>query len=636
MIFRMAVVMANYRLSVQVIKRSSGRSAVAAAAYRSGERLQDERTAQAHDYTRKGGVLHSEIMAPDNAPDWMRDRGQLWNAVEAAEGRKDAQLAREIQLSLPHELDAETRKALVREFCQTNLVDHGMIADIALHSPSQQGDERNHHAHVMVTMRDLTGDGFGKKNRSWNDSERVEGWREDWARIQNRALERSGSRDRVDHRSLDAQGLDRQPTKHLGPIATEIERSGRASHRGDENRAIDRVNQARDAVRHAASETDRAIAFEKLKFENWAHRKGELLELSLSGNMQAADAKATAERAAFEKAFSQRHEAIQKSLVAQQEALEGRLSATGLRKVVRSLFGLHRRDMAALGAVQDQTVRIDQTKRAGIDEIERRQADQRAGIRSDYQRERDNLTGGVDRARMRREQSNWKAEKDRIQSAPRPHDKQGDEKAKPPTPPVYRDGQTRYETRADEARSGKDRRSMTEKRRDERARYNSAAQDKTPKKDSQARNPIDELAKQAQSRKAAQVRDEARKQVKPDTKQWAQQLKKDAQAFTDERKAKPDRGRNSGRVNFGINNAEPKQAKQRPGDDKARDRTPSATADIFNLGGVTKDVIEQFKGRGSSDPKQAIKRTREAMREADKRDQETQKRMRKRDYDRDR
>ena len=163
--------MADYRLSAQVIKRSDGRSAIAAAAYRSAERLLDERTGLTSDYSRKDGVTHAEIVAPDNTPDWMHDRAQLWNAVEAVERRKDAQLAREVQLSLPHELTDEQRKELVLGFVKEQFVAKGMIADIAIHAPSADGDQRNHHAHVMLTMRTLTNEGFGNKARDWNSPE---------------------------------------------------------------------------------------------------------------------------------------------------------------------------------------------------------------------------------------------------------------------------------------------------------------------------------------------------------------------------------------------------------------------------------------------------------------------------------
>jgi len=162
--------MAIYRLSAQVISRSAGRSATAAAAYRAGVLIEDRRTGQAHDYERRSGVVHAEILAPENMPTWMMDREALWNAVEAVEKRKDAQLSREVQLALPHELDAAERLALVQDYVRQAFVAHGMVADIAIHAPHRQGDYRNWHAHVMLTMRAITVEGFGKKERAWNES----------------------------------------------------------------------------------------------------------------------------------------------------------------------------------------------------------------------------------------------------------------------------------------------------------------------------------------------------------------------------------------------------------------------------------------------------------------------------------
>ena len=154
----------SIHLQAKLIKRSKRKSAVAAAAYRSGQKLIDERAEKTFDYTRRQSVDAVRIMAPYDAPDWAHDRARLWNEVEAVERRKDAQLAREIVLSLPHSLPAKSRADLVWNFATDNFVAHGMVADIALHGPGI-GDPRNFHAHIMLTMRDISPDGFGKKNR---------------------------------------------------------------------------------------------------------------------------------------------------------------------------------------------------------------------------------------------------------------------------------------------------------------------------------------------------------------------------------------------------------------------------------------------------------------------------------------
>ncbi|CRL14578.1 DNA strand transferase [Phaeobacter italicus] len=194
-----------------MISRSQGRSATAAIAYRVAERIEDRRTGLTFDYAARGGVDHTEILAPDHAPDWVRDRSELWNRVEESETRKNSQVAREVRVALPAELTHAQRVELVRAFAQEQFVGRGMIADIALHAPGRDGDDRNHHAHILLTTREIgpegsvPGGGFTTKNRDWNKVEVLEGWREAWARDSNAALERAGIEDRVDHRTLEAQ-----------------------------------------------------------------------------------------------------------------------------------------------------------------------------------------------------------------------------------------------------------------------------------------------------------------------------------------------------------------------------------------------------------------------------------------------
>ncbi|WP_052027052.1 MobQ family relaxase [Rhodovulum sp. PH10] len=240
--------MAIFRLSVSVVKRATGRSAVAAAAYRSGTLLHDDRLGQTFDYRPRHAVMHEAILAPEDAPAWMTDRPRLWNAVEVAEKRKDAQLAREVQVALPHELTPEQRAELVTQFVRDEFVSRGMVADLAIHAPHQQGDERNYHAHITLTMREIDGDGFGKKCRDWNRSELLEHWRENWADRVNAALEREGHEARIDHRSLEAQGIEREPQPKLGPAASEMERCGIQTDRGDMLRAVLARNAERDIL----------------------------------------------------------------------------------------------------------------------------------------------------------------------------------------------------------------------------------------------------------------------------------------------------------------------------------------------------------------------------------------------------
>lgn len=214
--------MAIYHFDASVISRSKGRSATAASAYRVAERVVDHRTGEVHDYTRKHGVAHSEILAPAHAPDWARDRSALWNAVELAERRKDAQVSREVRVALPSELSAEQNRELVRGFVQAQFVARGMVADIALHAPGREGDQRNHHAHIMLTTREIGAEGFGAKNRDWNAKELLVDWRSSWAEHVNQTLERCNVHERVDHRTLEAQR------------AEALERAHAAERRGDE------------------------------------------------------------------------------------------------------------------------------------------------------------------------------------------------------------------------------------------------------------------------------------------------------------------------------------------------------------------------------------------------------------------
>ncbi|HET6344635.1 MAG TPA: MobQ family relaxase, partial [Myxococcota bacterium] len=195
--------MAIFHLTAQVIKRSEGRSVVAAAAYRAAERLVDERLGVVHNFTRKGGVEHREILVPDNAPAWALDRERLWNEVERSEKRIDAQLARELRLALPKELDAQQQVELVRGYLRDHFVSAGMIADLAIHRDNAD----NPHAHILLTMREVGPEGFGKKARDWNRVEALESWREQWALCCNQSLARCGLRSRVTHLSHAARGL---------------------------------------------------------------------------------------------------------------------------------------------------------------------------------------------------------------------------------------------------------------------------------------------------------------------------------------------------------------------------------------------------------------------------------------------
>jgi len=237
--------MAIYHCSVKTVSRSAGRSAPGAAAYRAGVCLEDARTGEVYDYRRKQGVEHTELVFPLGVN---MERSDLWNEAEQAENRKNSTVAREYEVALPEELTPEKRLELVRAFAQHLVERYGVVADLAVHAPGKGGDLRNHHAHILTTTRQVTAEGFGAKTRVLDDkkTKEIENIRSEWAIMTNRALEKGGHEARVDHRSLEAQGVQRDPTQHLGPVATAMERRGERSERGDLNRghAEDRAAQA--------------------------------------------------------------------------------------------------------------------------------------------------------------------------------------------------------------------------------------------------------------------------------------------------------------------------------------------------------------------------------------------------------
>ncbi|MFW2545644.1 MobQ family relaxase [Primorskyibacter sp. 2E107] len=267
--------MASYHLSVKTIKRSAGRSATAAAAYRVGERIECQREGRVHDYTRKQGIEETFILAPKDAPDWATDRSRLWNEVEASETRRNSVTAREWELALPSEISAEDRSQITRDFAQELVSRYGVAVDVAIHAPHREGDQRNHHAHVLTSTRKLEADGFTTKTRVLDSAKtggvEIEQMRGLWAELQNRALERAGEVERVDHRSLEAQReaalergdqlsaeeLDRDPELKLGPAANSMERRAKwmAERQGREYVPVTE----RGAVVHAARQARAAF-----------------------------------------------------------------------------------------------------------------------------------------------------------------------------------------------------------------------------------------------------------------------------------------------------------------------------------------------------------------------------------------
>ena len=254
--------MAIYHCSIKIISRGKGKSAVAAAAYRSGEKLINNYDGITHDYTRKSGIAHTEILLPSHAPPDFQNRSALWNSVEKVEKSKNSQLAREIELAIPKELPPEQQIKLVREYVKDNFVSAGMCADIAIHDKK----DGNPHAHIMLTMRPLNENGeWGAKSKKeyitdkngeriklkngnyktkkvdtidWNEQSKAELWRSKWAELANKYLSENEIADRIDHRSFERQGTEQIPTVHLGVAASQMERKGITTERGNINREI--------------------------------------------------------------------------------------------------------------------------------------------------------------------------------------------------------------------------------------------------------------------------------------------------------------------------------------------------------------------------------------------------------------
>ncbi|HGI1257900.1 TPA: MobQ family relaxase [Streptococcus pyogenes] len=260
----------SFHFSVNIISRGKGKSAVASAAYISGEKIKNEWDGVTHDYTKKQGVISKEIYLPDHAPEEYKDRKTLWNSVELFEKNSNAQLARNFIISLPKELSIEENKKMIEEYVKNNFVKEGMIVDLAIHDESREGNQ-NIHAHIMTIVRPINKDGtWGQKSKkeyildekgekilnkngkpktrkveltTWNDKGNVEKWRENFSDLCNKYLERAGAEKRVDHRSFKRQGIKQIPTIHLGASASAMERKGIRTEKGDINREIKKQNE---------------------------------------------------------------------------------------------------------------------------------------------------------------------------------------------------------------------------------------------------------------------------------------------------------------------------------------------------------------------------------------------------------
>ena len=270
--------MAIYHLSTKPVSRSSGRSAVASAAYRCAVLLTNHRDGLVHDFTRKEGVEHKEIVLPDgHSADWALDRSALWNAAEFAEKRKDARVAREFEIALPHELSPEGRLKAARAFARDLANRYGAAVDFAIHSPSEHGDIRNHHAHVLMTTREVGRTRLGEKTYLEHKNARLlangmattdmqlRDIRQAWEGIANRQLQREGLDVRIDHRSHMERGLELSPTEHMGVHASQMQQQGMAVERGRLDDEAARQNAA--LIRQKPEQVLSLISHEKSVFD---------------------------------------------------------------------------------------------------------------------------------------------------------------------------------------------------------------------------------------------------------------------------------------------------------------------------------------------------------------------------------
>lgn len=258
--------MAIYHLSTKIISRAKGKSSVASSAYRSGEKFYNKRDGLIHDYTKRKDVVYKEIFKPINAPNWVLDREQLWNEVEQIEKSKNSQLAREIDIALPAELNEQQQIELLKKYVVDNFSSKGMVADAVIHDKK----DGNPHTHIMLTMRPFEANGeWGAKAKkeyildkdgnktyskngnaksrkiettNWNKKETLEKWREQWEIYANKSLEKANRKERIDHRSYEERGIEKVPTMHEGPTVRAMEKKGIKTEIGDKNRKINEEN----------------------------------------------------------------------------------------------------------------------------------------------------------------------------------------------------------------------------------------------------------------------------------------------------------------------------------------------------------------------------------------------------------
>jgi Ti-type conjugative transfer relaxase TraA len=408
--------LAIYHLSMKPISRGMGRSAVAAAAYRAGERLTNERDGVTHDFTRRGGVEHSEIVLPRGSDaEWAKDRATLWNAAEAAEARKDARVAREFEIALPHELNAEERLEATRSFAQGLADRYGTAVDVAIHSPLGETDVRNHHAHLLMTVRAVGSEGFLDKTsiereNKWllsqglpTSSMQMREIRQSWEQVANERLAGAGLDVRIDHRSHQERGLEIEPTEHMGVFATQMERRGVEVSRTRLDGDAARRNA--DLIAEKPEQVLTLITGEKSVFDR--HDVARALHRSIDqpDAFQAAFAKVMASDALVElqaERVDQNGEiTLAKYSTKEMVALERGMADGALRMSEARSHGVDGANVDAALAVQDDAIRrgvaadaTGQVARGVMSESDRDVAIDSAGLSDEQRRAVEHVTGG--------------------------------------------------------------------------------------------------------------------------------------------------------------------------------------------------------------------------------------------------
>lgn len=405
--------MAGSRPRFQVASRSAGKSACAMAAYRSAEIIECETYGQTNDYTRKGGVLHSEIIAPDHAPEWVYDRAQLWNAVEQSELTKagdikvKAQLAREIIVPLPHELDLETNREALREWIAAEFVSRGMIADLNIHAPDKDGDQRNFHAHIMLTMREITPDGFNPEKlksiaRDWNKKHLLDQSIQRWQDIQNRELERAGLDVRADFSSLESRGIDREPEQHEGPTVTNMKRKNKDTRIGQENEARRDRNSDRASQHMKALHELVRLEEQRAKFAAWAAQKEEALESAQTKTMHQLQIEQASEAIDFEDRVQAAYAPSLLNVQMEANRMEAIVNGSGIIATARRMIR-GKRDTAQLEALQMTIANTQQRMeemRAKLDSQHRADRERLARLQTSRARQQ---AEGIRRSQERKE-----------------------------------------------------------------------------------------------------------------------------------------------------------------------------------------------------------------------------------------